>query len=388
MVLLTIRLFGDFAATDHRGDALSVGNRRTQALVIYLALKITGKTSFREIAELIFGDETVEANARALVGDLRYALRFMLSDILQEDGDRIRFNRDVVEVDAARFADLVSGSSINDVRRATDIYRGNLLEQFQSGIPSFDQWLAEKRLNYWRGAVAIFGRLLSAQIKAGWWEEAVETASRLLSLDPSQEVVHRTLMRLQLEQGRPDSALRRYQECADILRREHAREPGPETQRVYEEIQAALARTPAPREVLRNPLDKPVLILVVEDDLVSAALVEGYLTEAGYEAIVVTDGAEALLELGKRKFELLLLDINVPTLNGLKLFEIMIQKGIDTPALFVTGIPGAEIEAQSLEIGAAGFLRKPVRKEVLLPRIRRILQRTHRGDNTARRMNE
>ncbi|HEX9984782.1 MAG TPA: BTAD domain-containing putative transcriptional regulator [Thermoanaerobaculia bacterium] len=388
MVLLTIRLFGDFAATDHRGDALSVGNRRTQALIVYLALKITGRTSFQEIAELIFGDETAQASARALVNDLRYALRFMGSEILYEDGDAIRFNREVVDVDAARFADLVAGPSINTIRRATDIYRGNLLEQFQSGIPSFDQWLAEKRLNYWRGAVAIFGRLLAAQIQAGWWEEAVETASRLLSLDPSQEVVHRTLMRLQLEQGRPDSALRRYQECADILRREHGREPGPETQRLHEEIQTALACTPAPREMLRNPLDKPVLILVVEDDLVSAALVESYLGEAGYEAIVVNDGAEALLELGKRKFELLLLDINVPTLNGLKLFEIMIQKGIETPALFVTGIPGADVEAQSLELGAAGFLRKPIRREVLLPRIRRILQRTHRGDNTARRMNE
>ncbi|HEX7150421.1 MAG TPA: response regulator [Thermoanaerobaculia bacterium] len=384
MVLLTIRLLGDFSATDHRGNALSVGNKRTQALVVYLAIKIAGKTSFREIGQLIFGDPEAHASVRTLVRDLRYALRFLPSEILLEDAESIRFNDEVVEVDAARFAELVSAPSINTVRRATDLYHGNLLEHFTTGIPPFDEWLAQKRLNFWRGAVAIFGRLLAAQIQAGWWEEAVETASRLLGLDPSQEVVHRTLMRLQLEQGRADSALRRYQECVDILRRDHGREPGADTQRVYEEIQAALERTPAPREVLRNPLDMPVLILLVEDDLVSAALVEGYLHEAGYEVVTVTDGAEALLELGKRKFELLILDINVPTLNGLKLFEIMIQKGIETPALFITGIQGAEVEAQSLEMGAAGFLRKPVRKEVLLPRIRRILQRTHR-DATMRR---
>ena len=85
------------------------------------------------------------------------------------------------------------------------------------------------------------------------------------------------------------------------------------------------------------------------------------------------------MELGRRKFDLLLLDINIPTLDGMRLFEIMIQKGIDTPAVFVTGVASAEIEARSLEIGAADFLRKPVRKEVLLPRVRAILQRRERA---------
>ena len=71
-------------------------------------------------------------------------------------------------------------------------------------------------------------------------------------------------------------------------------------------------------------------------------------------------------------------DVNVPTLSGLKLFEIMIQKGMETPAIFVTGTAGPEVEARSLEIGASDFLRKPIRKEVLLPRVRTILQRRER----------
>ena len=57
---------------------------------------------------------------------------------------------------------------------------------------------------------------------------------------------------------------------------------------------------------------------------------------------------------------------------------IMIQKGIDAPAVFVTGIQGAKVEARSLEAAAADFLRKPVRKEVLLSRLRAILQRKNR----------
>ena len=121
-----------------------------------------------------------------------------------------------------------------------------------------------------------------------------------------------------------------------------------------------------------------MLILLVEDDLVSAALVEGFLTEAGYEVVTVKDGGDALLELGRRGFDLLILDINIPTLSGMKVFEIMVQKRIDTPALFITAMTGTEVETQSLEMGAAGFLRKPIPRDVLLQKIHGILNRSRR----------
>jgi DNA-binding response OmpR family regulator len=125
-------------------------------------------------------------------------------------------------------------------------------------------------------------------------------------------------------------------------------------------------------------------VLVVEDDAVSAALIEGYLQDGGYEVVTVADGGDALMEIARRTFDLLILDINIPTLNGLRLFEIMVQKGIDTPAVFVTGIPGPEVEARSLELGAAEFMRKPIRREVLLPHVRAILQRKLHGHAAGR----
>ena len=374
MATLTIRLFGRFAAIDHRGNSLSVGSRRTQALFIWLALHRDTPSPLHDFAAL-FGLE----DAGSLGRDLRHALRYFPADLLAGEGESIRFRHSAVEVDATRFDSLVAIGTVHALRQAADVYRGNLLENYTSGITAFDQWLAGERLHYWRSALSVFGKLLAAQIKAGWWESASETASRLLGLDPTQEVVHRTLMRLQLEQGRPDSALRRYQECADILRREFQHEPSAETERVHEEINDALQKTPAPRDILRKPFDRSVLVLIVEDDAVSSALMEGFLGDAGYEVVTVGDGADALLELGKRRFDLLLLDINIPTLDGLRLFEIMIQKGIETPAIFVTGVGSPEVEARSLEMGAADFLRKPIRKEVLLPRVRAILQRRERA---------
>lgn len=378
MVLLSIRLLGDLSAVDYRGNALSIGNRRTQALVVYLAMKIGGTPSIREMGELLFGDATAAVQVREVVRDLRYALRYLPPDVLIDDGVTVRFNRETVDVDVQRFNDLIAAPSLNSIRKAADIYRGDLLAHFTSGIEAFDAWVADRSATFRRAAIAIFGNLLTALIRAGWWEEANETATRLLALDPSQEVVHRTVIRLQLEQGRTDAAMRRYQDCVELLRREYGRDPAPETERLGRDIENALQKMPAPREVAQARTPGPVLILLVEDDLVSSALVEGFLTEAGYEVMTVKDGGEALIELGRTGFDLLILDINIPTLSGMKVFEIMVQKRIETPALFITGMSGTEVETQSLEMGAAGFLRKPIARDVLLQKIHGILHWSRR----------
>jgi hypothetical protein len=77
MVLLSIRLLGDLSAVDYRGNALSIGNRRTQALVVYLGMKIGSSPSIREIGELLFGDAAAAAQVREVIRDLRFALRFL-----------------------------------------------------------------------------------------------------------------------------------------------------------------------------------------------------------------------------------------------------------------------------------------------------------------------
>ncbi|MGZ7080799.1 MAG: AfsR/SARP family transcriptional regulator, partial [Thermoanaerobaculia bacterium] len=236
MYPLNIRLFGEFSATDQRGNAIPLTNKRAQALLIYLAIRLGQEAAWPEIAQLLFAPKEPEESLRLLLNELLYALRFAGPDAIIETARGIRLNEDVVDIDLQRFALLVEETSLTRVREAADLYRGNLLAGFLTGIAAFDDWVASQRVAWWRAAVGILGRLLLTQIKAGWWENAVDTAGRLLSLDPSQEVVHRTLMRLQLEQGRPDAALRRYQECAEILRREFGRAPSAETERLHDEI--------------------------------------------------------------------------------------------------------------------------------------------------------
>src|SRR5262249_53708862 len=67
-------------------------------------------------------------------------------------------------------------------------------------------------------------------------ERAIQTALRLLALDPLQESAHRALMRLYARQGRRASALRQYQVCVGVLQRELGVEPEPQTRQVYRDL--------------------------------------------------------------------------------------------------------------------------------------------------------
>src|SRR3954451_19769126 len=160
-----VRLFGEFSATDHRGNTLALGSRRMHATLAWMAMHLDAPAPLRDFAALFSGE-----SAGALGRDVRYALRFAAPDVLIGSGDTLRFNPRSIEVDVARFDLLAANDSLNAIRAAAEMYRGNLLEHFDTDLLGFDEWLAERRLHYWHAALATLGKLLAAQIKAGWWE--------------------------------------------------------------------------------------------------------------------------------------------------------------------------------------------------------------------------
>src|SRR5947207_2672849 len=89
--LLNIRLFGELSAVDSRGNALSIGNRRTQALLAFLALSIEGERTVKDFAALFGGDDP-QLTAAALTRDLHFALRFISPDLLRHDRDSVRLH--------------------------------------------------------------------------------------------------------------------------------------------------------------------------------------------------------------------------------------------------------------------------------------------------------
>lgn len=117
-------------------------------------------------------------------------------------------------------------------------------------------------------------------------------------------------------------------------------------------------------------------ILVAEDDADTRALIARVLENQGYAVTTAADGVEALARLAEGTFDLILSDVNMPNLDGLKLMELKAQKSINTPVIFFTA--EEEGEAQALALGAEDYIKKPVAKDVIVARVRRALERRSR----------
>jgi type II secretory ATPase GspE/PulE/Tfp pilus assembly ATPase PilB-like protein/DNA-binding response OmpR family regulator len=118
-----------------------------------------------------------------------------------------------------------------------------------------------------------------------------------------------------------------------------------------------------------------ISILVVEDDHDSRRLVTRFLENYGYTVIPAEDGVSALLQLGKNTFDLIISDVNMPNLDGFKLLEMKGQKGIETPVIFLTSRSDPEDMSRGLGLGAADYITKPTKKDILLAKVKTVLEK-------------
>ncbi len=114
-------------------------------------------------------------------------------------------------------------------------------------------------------------------------------------------------------------------------------------------------------------------ILLVEDDPISTNILLKILKEDGFNVVHVTDGLEALVEIAKNNYDLILSDIEMPNLDGYKLLEHIKEKSIRIPVVFLSAYSSEADEIKGLELGAAEYIKKPVKKEVLKLRLKKIL---------------
>ncbi len=123
-----------------------------------------------------------------------------------------------------------------------------------------------------------------------------------------------------------------------------------------------------------EPVQKEQNILVVDDDEDMRNLISLLLENEKYHVISADDGLDALMKIGKTSFDLILSDINMPNLDGIKLLEILTQKGIETPVIFITSRTKPEDEIKGLSLGATDYIKKPISKDILLYRVKRTLK--------------
>jgi len=236
---LTFELLGGFEVRTDGGATVGIPTQKYRALLAFLAAP-AGRFHPRDSLVALLWDSLPHEQARGALRQAIWALRRTLNaravDLLIHDGDAIALDANHVHTDVTEFARAAAQSDVASLERAASLYRGAFLAGISARETPFEDWLAGERERLAQMALASLANLLALQQAGGDRDRAVQTALRLLALDPLQEDVHRTLMKLYLSLGRRGAALRQYQSCVAILERELHAEPEAETRSVYREI--------------------------------------------------------------------------------------------------------------------------------------------------------
>lgn len=116
-------------------------------------------------------------------------------------------------------------------------------------------------------------------------------------------------------------------------------------------------------------------ILVVDDDNMNLARTKIILGK-DYEVLSADSGAEALIKLRNEKADMVLLDIDMPGMNGIETFERMKDFAADIPVIFLTASGLEEDVLSAIKLGAVNYLKKPFRPQELLKRVAQEFENT------------
>lgn len=111
-------------------------------------------------------------------------------------------------------------------------------------------------------------------------------------------------------------------------------------------------------------------ILIVEDEPRLAAFIEKGLTRQGFETYVAEDGQQALQLVNQLDFDVVLLDLSLPIIDGWAVLEEMRKRGTSVPVIIVTALLDERDRIKVMAAGANGYLRKPFRFDDLLRIVR------------------
>lgn len=118
-------------------------------------------------------------------------------------------------------------------------------------------------------------------------------------------------------------------------------------------------------------------ILVVDDERNVRNLIRKILEENDHTVTTIATGEEALVELRKSKFDLLILDLKLPGMSGTELLRRMEQEGLELPVLIVSAVTNAAPVVEAMKHGAHDYLSKPFSAQDLLKKVEELLNQEH-----------
>jgi DNA-binding SARP family transcriptional activator len=241
MTVIELRFFGGFEAR-MRGDAslVPLPTRKSEAVLAYLITQCPRFVRRDVLTSLLWADVPRSQGRHSLRQTLSRVRRMLAAcggdDALVTVADAVGIHGDCLWADSAEFERLAKESGSDALAQACQLYRAAFLDGFTVPERPFDHWMRNERTRLHQLAIGVFTRRLQALESQNDVGAAIPVAIRLLELDPLQEGVHRTLMRLYSRIGRFGSAIRQYELCSQRLKQALGVEPSPETTTLYRGI--------------------------------------------------------------------------------------------------------------------------------------------------------
>lgn len=115
-------------------------------------------------------------------------------------------------------------------------------------------------------------------------------------------------------------------------------------------------------------------ILLIDDDPILAGLLQLTLQLEGYEVIIAPDGAEGLARITAERFDIILLDLVMPNVDGMKFLRIVAERGLyHPPVIIVSSAIEEKLTPAFSDLGVVDIARKPVEPAALVRRVKRVL---------------
>lgn len=116
-------------------------------------------------------------------------------------------------------------------------------------------------------------------------------------------------------------------------------------------------------------------ILIVEDDLDIQELLRNFLQEVGYEISIAADGVEAVSLFSAERYDLILLDVMLPKIDGFTVCEL-IRKQSQIPIIMLTALSGEDEQIKGLDLQVDDYITKPFSMPILVRKIAAVLRRS------------
>jgi DNA-binding SARP family transcriptional activator len=236
---IKVKVFGALDVTGTGGAPISVSGNKQQALLAFLAMNTDNPPSRDRVMTLLWGDRFTDQARQSLrqgLSKLRQAIDPDGIGIIRSDNDRLGVNPELVDVDWVEFQKAAAKNTPEADAKAVALFANSLLDGLYIREVAFDEWLAAERARICEIAFPVFERQAAHQLKNADQSKSQEIASQLIQIDPLREKSHRLLMRILAQSGQRAAAIKQYNACADLLKRELDVEPDPETQQLLADI--------------------------------------------------------------------------------------------------------------------------------------------------------